>query len=77
MRESTFDHSGSPVMLVQACLSAKKDQETFDHDGSHMTLVQPCLCACKDRRRFFHYCGGAVKCVLTCFSAVMVVESSF
>ena len=75
--ESSFHHSESPVKLVQASLSTKKDLETFDHNGSLVTLVQTCSTSWKDQQSNFPYCRGTVNHVLTCFITEMVGESSF
>ena len=64
--ESTFDRSGGPMKLVHACLSTGKDLgSSLHHDGSPVKLKQTCMFKRLQRSTSnFHYCGGAVKCVL-------------
>ena len=69
-RESSFDHFGSTVMLVQACLCSRKTWERRFHlRGGAVNHVQACLSAREDRESSFHHCGGRVMLVLDCLSA--------
>ena len=55
-------------MLVQACLSVRKELESrFHHGGSPVKHVQASLRARKDLESWFHNCGGPVKLVQACF----------
>ena len=61
-------------MLVDACLSARKDPEIcFLHYERSLKFVQAFLNAWKDQQNF-HYCGGLLQLVCACLKHP---ESSF
>ena len=66
------------VMLVQARLSAKKDQESsFNHWGGPVKLLQSRLCAGKHRQRILLHCGSPSKLVQAWLRTRGHLESSF
>ena len=68
--ESSFDHSGGPVKLVQACLFAwKLSRRGFNLPRSPLKLVQVYLSVRKDLERSFHHCGAPVMLVQACLCA--------
>ena len=45
------------MRLVEACISARKDQESGFHQcGGSLKLVQACLSGRKDGESSFHHC---------------------
>ena len=64
--ESSFNHCGDPVKLVQACLNAERPDQAVYFQGGAVKHVHPCLSARKSRESSFNHCGGPVKLVQAC-----------
>ena len=65
--ESSFGYDGSPVKLVQACLSARKDlRSNCDCGGSPVELVVASSKADKVLKSNFDCSGGPGKLVHAC-----------
>ena len=62
--ESSFQHCGGPVSIVQAGLCAANTlQRRLDRRAGVLKNVQVYLCASSDQESSFHSCGGHVKLV--------------
>ena len=63
-RESSFQHCGGTVGLVQACSYAGKScQSRFNLRGGVVKHMQACLSAREDRVSSFHHCGSPLMLV--------------
>ena len=69
-RENSFHHCGDSVMLVKACLCARKSsQSRFNLLGGAVKQVQACLSAREGRESSFHRCGRPVSLIQACLCA--------
>ena len=68
--ESSFDLSGCPVKLVQACLCAwKVSQRRFNHPRGLVKLVQVNLSVSKDLERIFLHSESPIMLLQACLCA--------